>query len=98
MLPIHIPDEARTYRIYFLWEARDIAFPVDGFPGRAMICSSIWVHSVYHHVRNKVVILEEGNHPLPCCPKCDMFLTCRALNGRNPATEMCVRGEERIHK
>ena len=60
--------------------------------------SALWVKFVHHHVLDKVVILEEGNHPLPRCPKCDIFVICRAINGRHQATEMCARGEERIQK
>ena len=41
------------------------------------------------------MILEEGVHPLLCCPKCDMFVTWRALNGMHQAVEICARGEDR---
>ena len=39
-----------------------------------------------------LVILEEGNHPLQCCPKCDMFFTWQVLNENHQAMEMCARG------
>ena len=63
-----------------------------------MSCSAILVHYVHHHMQDMVVILEEGSHPLPRCPKFDMFVICRALNGRHHANEMCARGEERVQK
>ena len=44
-------------------------------------------------MRDTLVVLEEENHPLPRCPKCDMFVTCMALNGKHQATEMCTNGE-----
>ena len=47
------------------------------------------------HVQDMLVFLEEGNHPLPRCTKCDMFFTQRELNGIHQAMAMCARGEER---
>ena len=44
------------------------------------------------------MILEGGGHPLPRCPKCDMFITWRAINGRHQSLEMRSRGEDRIRK
>ena len=45
-------------------------------------------------MRYKVEILEEGSHPLPRCPKYDMFVTCQALNGKHQVTTMCSIGED----
>ena len=42
----------------------------------------------------KIVILEEGNRPYPHFPKCDMFVSHKSLNVRNPATEIFRSGEE----
>ena len=39
------------------------------------------VHFVHRHVHDTVVILEEGNLPLPQCPRCDL-----QVSGRGPAT------------
>ena len=41
------------------------------------------------------MVLEEGNHPLPCFPKCDMFVIFRELYGKHQATEMCTKGAEK---
>ena len=41
------------------------------------------------------MILEEGNRPYPRCPKCEIFVSHKALNGRHLATAFCQRGEER---
>ena len=41
-----------------------------------------------------LVILEYGIHPLPRCPKCDMFVPWKALNGKHQATAMCFKGAE----
>ena len=53
------------------------------------------VHFLHRHVLDTVVILEEGNLPLPWCTRCDMMVPRRALNGRHPSTAQCARGAER---
>ena len=53
------------------------------------------VHFLHRHVLDTVVILEDVNLPHPRCPKCDMLVPCRTLNGRQPATVKCARGAER---
>ena len=53
------------------------------------------VHFLHRHVLDTVVILEEGNLPQPRCPRCNMLVPCRALNGRHPATAQCARGSDR---
>ena len=46
-------------------------------------------------MRDTVIILEEGNLPLPWCENCDMLVPWRALNGRHKDTAMCRSGAER---
>ena len=53
------------------------------------------VHFVHSHVHDTVVILEEGNLPLPRCPRCDLQVSRRALNGRHLGTNQCRTGAER---
>ena len=53
------------------------------------------VHFWRRHVRDTIIILEEGNLPHPRCENCDMFVLWRALNGRHKSTTMCKRGAER---
>ena len=53
------------------------------------------VHFLHWHVRDTVVILEEGNPPHPQCPQCDMLVPWRTLNGRHLNTAQCSRGAER---
>ena len=55
----------------------------------------MWVHFVYRHVLDTVVILEEGNSPHPRCAQCDMQVPRRALNGRHLGTAQCHKGAER---
>ena len=42
--------------------------PVEGCPGVSETRAAMWVHFVHRHVHDTVVILEEGNLPLPQCP------------------------------
>ena len=53
------------------------------------------VHFVHWHVHDTVVILEEGNLPLPRCPRCDLQVPRRALNGRHLGTAQCKTGAKR---
>ena len=53
------------------------------------------VHFVNRHVHDTVVILEEGNLPLPRCPWCDLQVSRKALNGRHLETNQCRTGAER---
>ena len=53
------------------------------------------VHFLHRHVHDTVVILEEGNLPLPRCPRCDLRVPRRALNGRHLGTNQCRKGAER---
>ena len=56
--------------------------------------SALWVHFVHHHMRGTIVVLEEGNHPLPLCPKFDIFVSCEALNGSHSDMAMGAKGVE----
>ena len=47
------------------------------------------------HFHDTVVILEEGNLPLPRCPRCYLQVSRRALNGRHLETSQCRTGTER---
>ena len=52
------------------------------------------VHFVYRHVHATVVMLEEGNLPLPRCPRCDLQVPRKALNERHLGTFQCKKGAE----
>ena len=49
-----------------------------------------WVLTIH----NTVVILDEGNLPLPRCPRCDLQVSRKALNGRHLETSQCRTGTE----
>ena len=56
------------------------------------------VHFVYRHVQDTVVMLEEGNLPHPRCPRCDMQVPGKALNGLHLGTTQCTKGAERMRR
>ena len=69
--------------------------PVEGFPGVSETQAAMRVHFVHRHVHDTVVILEEGNLPLPRCPRCNLQVSRKALNGRHLETNQCKTGAER---
>ena len=70
-------------------------YPVEGCPGVSATRAAMRVHFVHRHVHDTMVILEEGNPPLPRCPRCDLQVPRRALNGRHLGTAQCKTGAER---
>ena len=52
------------------------------------------VHFVHRHIHDTVVMLEEGNLPLPRCPRCGLQVTRKALNGHRRGTLQCKKGVE----
>ena len=66
--PPHPLDEPMNYRASLLRTSCDIYFPVGGCSGRALIQSTLRIHFLHRHVQEALVVLDEDNHPLPCCP------------------------------
>ena len=69
--------------------------PVEGCPGLLATRTAIRVHFVHLHVHDTVVMLEEGNLPLPRCPRCNLQVSRKALNERHLVTIQCRTGTER---
>ena len=88
-------EEPRTYRIAFLIARGTRNCPVKGCPGQAATRTAVRVHFFYRHVRDTVIILEEGNLPRPQCPQCNMLVPWNALNRRHISTAQCAKGAER---
>ena len=57
--------EPHTYRIELPTKGGTREFPVEGCPGRAGTRTTMRVHLWRRHVRDVVIILEEGNLPHP---------------------------------
>ena len=68
--------------------------PVEGCPGVLATQAAMRVHFVHRHVYDTMVILEEVNLPLPRCPRCDLQVSRKALNGRHLGTSQCRTGTE----
>ena len=85
----------RIYRIYFPREAGSIRCPVGDCEGQAKTHTNPRIHFVHYHIRDTIVITEEGNRLHPRCPACEMFVPWAALNRYHPLLDLCVWGEER---
>ena len=64
----------RTYKMVLPTVGIPRNCPVKGCRGKAVTWTSIQVHFLQQHVRDNVVILEEGNLPHHRCPRCDMLV------------------------
>ena len=53
------------------------------------------VHFVHHNVHDTEAIVEEGKLPLPRCPRCNLQVSRKALNGRHLEISQCRTGTER---
>ena len=50
---------------------------------------------MHRYTQYTIVILEKGDRPYPRCPKCDMFVSHKALNRPHLTTAFFRQGEER---
>ena len=87
-------EEPRTYKIYFPTAVGQRKFTVKGFRGRAATQKVTNVHFLRRHVRDTVIILEEGNLPHTHCPCCNILVPWKALNRRHITTAQCAKGAE----
>jgi hypothetical protein len=83
------------YCISFPSYADSINCPVDGCPGRATNRNNLRRHFMHRHVRDELVILEEGTALLPRCELCDMFVTYKSLNQSHQQSAYCREGAAR---
>ena len=87
--------DPQTYRLALPIKGGPWRDPVEGCPGRAGTRTTMQMHFCNRHVRDIVIILDEGNLPHPRCSRCDMLVPRRALNGRHHANAMCKKLSER---
>ena len=64
-------------------------------PGVLATRTAMRVKFVHRHVHDIVLMLEEGNLPLPRFPRCDLQVSRKALNGRHLGTIQCRQGTDR---
>ena len=84
----------RTYRLVFPARAGPRPCPVEGCSGWALTRTATRVHFWHRHVRDNMVILEEGNLTHPSCPLCNIMVTWKALNGTHRRIAQYNRGAE----
>ena len=87
-------EEPHMYRMAFPAAGIPRNFQVEGCPGRSATRTAMRVHFLHRHVWDTVAILDEGNPPHPRCPRCDILVPWRSLNGRHLATAQCAKGAE----
>ena len=87
--------EPRLYKINFPARGGSRQCPVEGCPGVSATQAAMRAHFLNRHVHDTVVILEEGNLPLPRCPRCDLQVSRKALHRRHLETSQCRTGTER---
>ena len=66
--------DLRTYWLAFPTKGGPRGCPVEGCPGRAETWTAMRMHLCSRHVRDIVVIFEEGNLPHPRCSQCNMLV------------------------
>ena len=88
-------DGLITYILVFLARAVPRPCPVEGCSGFASTRKSMRVNFWHRHVRDTVVILEEGNLPHTRNPLCALMVPWKALNGTHRRIEQCNRGADR---
>ena len=67
---------------------------MEGCPGVLATRAEMQVHFVHRHVHNTLVIMEEVNLFLPRCPRCDLQVSRKAINGLHLGTSQCRTGTE----
>ena len=87
-------EDPRMYHMAFSAKGVPWSCLAEGCPGRAATRKAMRVHVLHRNFLYTMVLLEERNIPHPWCPRCDMLVPWRTLNGRQPATAQCARGSE----
>ena len=72
--------ETQTYRLSFPKHLCRLRCPVTGCLGGASSRINLQIHFARRHVQDTIMILEEGSHPYPRCPQCDMSVPQKTLN------------------
>ena len=89
------PPDPRLYKVYLPWTTGFEKCPVESCGGWVSTSTNLRIHFVQCHIQGKIVILEEDNHPHPCCPACGIFMPWAEMNNSNPTTAICTQGDNR---
>ena len=97
-LPLH-PWEDQTYQVSLPKLLLRLRCLIEGCLGGASNRYNIQVHFAHRHVRDTIVILEEGKWPYTCFPKYDMIMPHKAQNVWHLVNKCFHQGEERkLHR
>ena len=89
------PPDPRLYKVYLPWTYGFQKCLVEICGGWVSTSTNLRIHFVQYHMQGKIVILEEGNDPHPCCPACGMFIPWVAMKNSNPTTAIYTQGDNR---
>ena len=67
-------DIPTTYVVYFPRVLQLVRCPVPGCPAVAHSLGSMCEHFMFQHFRSRIVVVQEGNEPLPRCDLCGMHI------------------------
>ena len=62
------------YRVSFPRVTESIGYPVEVCKGRETTRTNLRIHFILQHMRDMIVIMEEGNRHHPRCLDCAMFI------------------------
>ena len=52
--------------------------------------TNLQIQFLHYHMRDMIVIMEEGNYNHPRLHACNRFVTWEALSHRHPTTSLCM--------
>ena len=87
-----------TYCVSFPGTDLYITCPVWGCQGRVTNRTNPRTHFMHRHGIDTIIIFDLGNPHHPHCDQCDMFSSCKSLNGLHPHQEMCEHVSPYQHK
>ena len=91
----HPPSkETHHYQVYLPKTRYTVKLSVEGCHGRETSRTNPRIHFLHCQVRDTILILGEGKHPLHWWLKREMFLPQRDINEQQITTEICRKGEE----
>ena len=82
------------YRVYLPGADGLLGISVEDYGKQASMCTNLWIHFVHCHVREKIVITEEGNHPYPRYPDCNMFVPWVLISIHHSTNAICTWGAD----
>ena len=78
--------------VSFPWVLQEVKIPVSWCPA-VVHNAGIREHFMYRHFRSKVVVVQEGAEPLPCCDLCGMHMPAGRLI-RHRKTARCDKNTQ----